>query len=120
MVKVSGRDTELKELDIAGWHRYREYILGDLDEISERDYLRKASTAEGVSFLLKLMLKTDTCFEVEITEDNCVEIFYDIICYVENQPVEIDLMSDTGQEQYKNYMRRKNDGITDSGNSGAT
>ena len=100
MPEVLGRDIKLKPLDIAGWHRYRAYFLGRSSTyIGERDYLYSATQPEAVRLLFNLMSDE----ELDINEDNCVEIYYDIICYVDPKSYQMNILTSSGQEQYKQY-----------------
>ena len=96
MVSVSGKDVELKTSD-AIFHRYKYYILGDAKSITEDDFLRKATTVEAVDFLVKLFK-----LDIEVNDDNCVELFYDIHPYILNKEVEL-----TGQEAYQKLKEMK-------------
>ena len=103
---ILGCEYEIKQLNDADFLRYRLLILSDVDQVSPTEYLRRATAPAAVKFLTDKMLSED----IEIDEDNAVEIFMDIHQYILNKPVVIDLLSMTGQEQYKQLKRSQNGG----------
>ena len=103
MVTIAGSEYEVKQISDADFYRWSEFCLNGANSLTKLDYLRRATSLNGVKLLCKLL-----DIDINVTEDNRIDLYFLLRDYLlENKEVRIDMMSTSGQQQYWDLMEKK-------------